>query len=481
MKKIFVALSGVASLLLLSSILLVSCKKDITDLINLPSNPGDTSIESPAFTAIGTPVGNPVTKNMGPGGGSISSDDGIIQLTIPAGALSVNTDITIQPITNECPGGIGLGYDLLPNGTKFKIPVTIIFHYSDDDLAGTDPYLLFTAYQDSISEWLADIIYRDVDTIAKTLTKDIMHFSGHVIGSGAQLIGDPNQLAKGKISNVRAVNILTPPASTSGGSGDDLATLGVSKPLTNVKDWKVNGKLGGSTTDGTISGNESNATYIAPASIAEKRTVSVSATCAINSPVQLYTKGKKVRTITNTNSFPVFGKITLLPSYTFNVRILFEAFGTNECIIDHYTDSASMQIDIENDEVTISNILNYAPDTKPTSGPNKDELETCNWQKDPIGSVNIETATGSVSPLGDIPPGELKLVVINCNGSGSFPRWEVVATGVPTTFTGGQTLPSVPPAFKFHLTDGTQTSTFSTPPSQTGYSNTTKITIERVK
>ncbi len=475
------ALSTVASLLLLSSILLVGCKKDITDLINLPSNPSDTSFDVPAFTAIGTPVGNPVTKNIGPDGGSISSDDGIIQLTIPAGALSANTDITIQPITNECPGGIGLAYDLLPNGTKFKIPVTLIFHYSDEDLAGTDPYLLFTAYQDSISEWLADIIYRDIDTVAKTLTKDIKHFSGHAIGSGAQLIGDPNRLPKGQISNVRAVNIITPPSSTPGGTGDEVVTLGVSKPLTNVKDWKINGKLGGSTTDGTISGNESNATYKAPASISEKRTVNVSATCTISSAVSLYTKGKRVKTITNTNSFPVFGKITLLPGYTFNVKILYEAFGTNECIIDHYTDSASMQIDIEDDQVTISNILNYAPDTKPASGPNKDGLETCNWQKDPIGSVNIETVTGTVSPLGDLPPGELKLVLINCAGIGSFPRWEVVAIGVPTTFTGGQTFPSVPPTFKFHLTDGIQTNTFSTPPSQTGYSNATKITIERIK
>src|SRR5215467_14553380 len=56
-------------------------------------------------TPVGTPVGNATSKVIGPSGGTVTTDDGIISLVFPANAVSTNTTITIQPITNNCPGG----------------------------------------------------------------------------------------------------------------------------------------------------------------------------------------------------------------------------------------------------------------------------------------------------------------------------------------------------------------------------------------
>src|SRR5882724_2188023 len=94
---------------------------------NTIGNDGDTSA---AITAVGTPIGSPVTKTIGTAGGTIISADGRAELNIPAGALSSDLAISIQPITNECPNGIGIAYDFLPNGTKFLIPATFTFHYT---------------------------------------------------------------------------------------------------------------------------------------------------------------------------------------------------------------------------------------------------------------------------------------------------------------------------------------------------------------
>src|SRR5450432_2942200 len=140
------------------------------------NNSSGSSDTSAAVTAIGTPIGSPVTKTIGAAGGTIISGDGRAELIIPAGALSSGLAISIQPITNECPNGAGVAYDFLPNGTKFLIPATLTIHYTDDDINGTDPYLLNLATQDSLNEWQVNI-FKDVDTVGKTIIFDLNHFS----------------------------------------------------------------------------------------------------------------------------------------------------------------------------------------------------------------------------------------------------------------------------------------------------------------
>jgi len=49
----------------------------------------------------------------------------ILAICIPAGALTNEQHITIQPLTNTSPGGKGIAYRLTPHGQQFSKPVKI--------------------------------------------------------------------------------------------------------------------------------------------------------------------------------------------------------------------------------------------------------------------------------------------------------------------------------------------------------------------
>jgi hypothetical protein len=108
-------------------------------------------------------------------------------LTVPAGALSADTVLTsiIQPVPAPPPPGlasISRAYDFGPDGTTFATPITAVFQYTDDDLAGglIDPSTLRVYVYDSTNgEW--DLLGGVVDTVARTITVEISHFSDFAI------------------------------------------------------------------------------------------------------------------------------------------------------------------------------------------------------------------------------------------------------------------------------------------------------------
>lgn len=459
-----------------------SCKKTDPALIanNLPGGiPTGIDIQ-PAYTAIGMPVDSAVSKTIGAAGGSITSSDGRMQLNIPAGALTTNTVITIQPITNECPGGIGLAYDMQPNGTKFTKPATLVFHYTDEELDSTDPYFLYVAYQDSLYEWLSDFVYRDVDTLAKTVTLNINHFTGRSMGSRAILTCAPSQVHSGETSLLRAVDYTGPSASSGGGSGDDeLSSLGNTSGLSGVSDWRVNQVPGGNSTVGTVSGNGNLATYMAPATITARKTIYVSVKYKMTTTVTRYNRGKPVSFSQNSQYVRLSAGVTLLPKLSYRVLVTLRATGTNECYLDNYTDTATLQVDIDGDDVIVSNIDNQAPFVSdPSSGTSKDDLEICTWAPDPTGELNIESGTGVVFPTGDVPAGVEKVVTVNLTGLGNLPFWVVkTKSSGAKTLVGGEGIPSSPPQFRFHLNGNRQTESYTTPVEQNGYSSSWEVII----
>lgn len=143
----------------------ISCKKN-ADKVDGP--PTDES----TITPIGTPVGDAIRKTINQQGGEIVSADGNIKLIVPAGALDAAKEISIQPISNELPGGIGEAFRILPHGEQFKKPVTIKFKYQPEDL----PELLDIAYQDSAGSWVTPS-NPVVDKNNRTLSITTTHFS----------------------------------------------------------------------------------------------------------------------------------------------------------------------------------------------------------------------------------------------------------------------------------------------------------------
>ncbi|HEX2627476.1 MAG TPA: hypothetical protein VHM26_00640, partial [Chitinophagaceae bacterium] len=138
--------------------------------------------------------GQPNSKTIGPEGGKISSMDGGVELIFPAGALAKAMLITIQPTVNLAHNASGKSYRFEPSGIQFKKPVQLIFHYTDEENAACPADAMGFASQDDNGKWKY-FDYDDVDTIAKTITGSIHHFSGYskmkkiMLRPGKKLIG----------------------------------------------------------------------------------------------------------------------------------------------------------------------------------------------------------------------------------------------------------------------------------------------------
>ena len=133
-------------------------------------------IEPPDSTAIGTPDGKLVSKEIGITGGTIISEDGRVELIFPAGALTANTNISIQPTNNLAPNGAGKAYAFEPSGIQFKKPVQIIFRYTDEEAETCPADLMGFALQDHTGRW-SFIDYTSWDSIGKKLIGILNHFS----------------------------------------------------------------------------------------------------------------------------------------------------------------------------------------------------------------------------------------------------------------------------------------------------------------
>jgi hypothetical protein len=366
---------------------------------NNPTDSGDTSA---AITAIGTPIGTPVTKTIGAAGGTIISADGRAELNIPAGALTSDLAISIQPITNECPNGVGVAYDFLPNGTKFLIPATLTFHYSDDDIDGTDPYLINMAFQDSLNKWQVDIL-KDVDTVGKTIIFDISHFSHRAFDAGVKvkpaiqltsLKGtDFTESQQGVLEVTQGVT----PGQFFGDAGGDNAFISylpnptpVSDDL--VKSWTLS--AGGQ--NGSLSPTSgSTVTYTAPNTILQEKTVTVYAQVLIKA---VNVTRRKQKSHAPPAYEPLSVKLHLHPTnMNFSIKIIFNTTDASGYKQDKYHDEATFELDVKNYLVSIpqDKIQNQAPTVTPASFVSGNTQ--VDWQSEQYGVINVKGGTGYVT------------------------------------------------------------------------------------
>ncbi len=441
----------------LYSILLIlafacGCKKSISTGSGSTGGGSTTTDTSIAITAVGTPIGNPVTKTIGSTGGTISSDDGRMDLIIPPGALTSDVAITIQPITNECPGGLGAGYDFLPNGTKFSTPATLIFHYADSDVNGTDPDLIYFATQDSTRAWDVDI-EKDVDTVAKTISFDVNHFSGKgflkgltINAAGGKL--DYQESETGTLTlqqYVKDPELAGDPQST---DDDDLPPLPVSKPIPTqqVASWTV---VGGSQ-NGTISGSGNQVTYTAPANISTDKTIQVSVTVKKT----IGSKSRK-RVVTSSAQKTVFIRLNLHPPVlSFSVQIDVTLTGTSEVYNDLYHDGATLQVDIKGDSVTLSKIVNQVPTVTPPFGSGGDGT-AAKWIPDGIGIMNI---TGKLLAVAfDTTNGNKNVAIYFDQSATVTPSWSINSPVNGKFTVASVPVEGFPPSLIFTTSNQTQT------------------------
>jgi hypothetical protein len=229
------------------------------------TTPPPSSSATPTPTEVGVPNGSMVSETIGVAGGSLSAADGKLTLTIPAGALSTNTVIGIQPLTNMAHGKIGAAYQLTPDGQTFLKPITLTFAYTDEDLVGTSADFLGAAFQtaDRYWQWIGDAT---VDTTAKTASVTISHFT--VVSAVADIMLFPaRKIVKTNGSVALQVRVCyDPDLSTLGPGGASLGFDCDSRQRIvatfSITDWSVNQTVGGGPLFGWVNG--SGATHSKP-------------------------------------------------------------------------------------------------------------------------------------------------------------------------------------------------------------------------
>jgi hypothetical protein len=378
-----------------------SCKKDSA------SRNGGTGTSVPldttaAVTPVGTPTGTPVSKSIGQAGGTLLSADGKLLLTIPAGALTVATNITIQPVTSTMPGSLGLSYDLKPNGTKFAVPVTLTFHYDSTQAVDKDPNFLFIAYQDSSGAWKGDATNRDVDTVAKTTTLSVSHFTTFDAGEWIFLETSSNlMLQAGQTCDLSLVQTLVTVV-----PGIAVVTETQHIPDNQIAGWQVDGIPDGDGLHGTITTSPgAHATYTAPGVILAERTCQVEVVTKIHEIT--YKNGKVWLDI---NPVKKSVTITLLPYWEYNLRITYaiedSAFsGENpykENRMPDYKDYVVFDLNIKTNAfqviATVSNIKNHEPTCIPSTY--NDGENIWKWTPDSYGQIDVDSVFTTQDGLG---------------------------------------------------------------------------------
>ncbi len=236
----------------------------------------------PAVTAKGTPIGAPVTQTIDASGGTVTSPDGRLDVTIPAGVFSSPTPVGIQVITDTAPNGLGLAYRLSPEGTTFSTPAALTFHLTDAQAQAIATTFVASQHADGV--WYMQPNLQRA-AAAKTVTLGASHFSDWAV---AQTL-----LLKPATARVRigTSQTFTPTILfyRVGGPYSDLlfapstsAELGLAQEqqLTDQfpfsGQWSVNGAPGGTTAFGEITNTSSDGVYTAPATVPSPARVAVS-------------------------------------------------------------------------------------------------------------------------------------------------------------------------------------------------------------
>ena len=238
-------------------------------------------------TGVGKPIGASVSSKIGPAGGSIATDDKMLTLTIPAGALTRDTTITLQPVENKAWGGAGPGYVLGPENLEFEKPATLTWNYTDQDLVGSAPEALGIAFQQADRSWqgrrnvVVDKAQKKASTPIDKLLSVAFYEAYYMTPSEGSLV--PAEHVDLKI-------FFHP------GREDESGLTPLSMPALlrkeDVRNWKLNGKDATGNPDpqlGTLgaTGNGASATYVAPSRVPNPNQAAVSVEVVLKSKAKL--------------------------------------------------------------------------------------------------------------------------------------------------------------------------------------------------
>ena len=233
-----------------------------------------------AVTSTGSPVGAASTAVIDATGGSITSPDARLTVTVPPGAVAAATTFSIQPITNQTPGGIGNAYRLGPDGAIFSTPVSISVQYSSADLAGTVADALSLVYKYAKGRWAADMAVT-LDATAQTVTVSSPHFSDWALTTGIRLYPQAARVGTGES---QVLTLFECDTTTIEDSLMPYMVLCLPLGSSLLGAWSANGIAGGNGAVGTVTSGAPRsgaATYTAPGTVPASNPVAVSVTTPV--------------------------------------------------------------------------------------------------------------------------------------------------------------------------------------------------------
>ena len=430
-------------------------------------NSAEDTVARPAISEIGKSDGKRTEIKINKEEGSLKSSDGMVELIIPAGAVAKKTVISIQPIKNLMPNGHDKAYRLEPSGIRFQKPVQLIFHYDEEEIKDSMQLLLGIAMQDDKGQWYS-LNKFTLDTVAKTISGNINHFSVWATFSALNLISDKKRV---KVNSTAFLFILGVSRSEKEAGGDELSMLDQWKaPVKGV--WRVNNIIKGDAKVGILySGVRDETTftnvainnYTAPAKLPDQNPVAVSVDLSgasvmlkINSRSVTF---KKLRLVTN----------ILIYDVAFEVEMISEALdqgvGTNIGAVI-YRDTGSLVVSLNGREARIIERVNrnISSSLVYSGGCCRDYRIV----KSGTGNIHI-AGTPVIKVAPPSAPGKSAIVeIIFSRVPSIFPLFQVTCQcpgeRSPTTSTNGKgvammaaIMPAFPQFIKFEAKEGEQT------------------------
>jgi hypothetical protein len=310
--------------------------------------------ETPIKSAFGTPVGNVITQTIDATGGSFTESSAGVTVKAFAGGFDSSAQVSVQPITNTMPDGIGMGV-AISSSQPPKKPLIVRFGYGADE---PDPNSLRLAMQADDGSWwsLAPV---KIDTVNKTVSAALPD-SLPIAAKASSRIKPMAGLDLKRVVEYRAFYMKPKSATVKVGKSVDfvpwarvlekefcqfeivdldveLAPICQKKvvkeyPFTNdkagfVRTWFVNSIDGGDSTIGTIKPKPTaGATYTAPAKVPSPNTVDV--------------RFLSAKTGQNQNAF-ASAKVTIISDYnvvgdfTANGHLACTGYGAVADLTDH--------------------------------------------------------------------------------------------------------------------------------------------------
>lgn len=245
----------------LFTIVLAACKK---------SNQTQTAALNTIVTGRGNALGTAISKTIGAAGGTLTSTDGKITITVPAGAVSGDTEFSILPVSNTLQPERGNNtYRLLPESVGFAKDLTLTFHYNENDFKNAVEDGLLVAYQTTEGSWKA--VPTALDKPGKRLTVTTTHFSDWTIVSSLYLHAEKTALSPNGQSFIELRGVRPSEFNSILGAienDDDVGGTGLQ-----IKNWKIVSGPGSLEWEMPVPGRF--AEYTAPASAPQGTTVTI--------------------------------------------------------------------------------------------------------------------------------------------------------------------------------------------------------------